>query len=68
MTKKNAIISLKELIDYKKKSIEVMDADSFTSDLEGVRAGMVRLAQSDQEILEKILKELKPNARKKKSL
>ena len=67
MTKQKAIKILKELIDYKKKSIKVMDADSFSTDLEDIRVGMIKLAQSDQEILEKILKELeRKNARKGK--
>ena len=35
-----------------------MDADSFSTDLEDIRQGMVKLAQSDQETLEMILKEL----------
>ena len=48
-----------------------MDADSFTTDLEEIRLGMVKLAQSDAETLEMILKELErknDSKRKKKSL
>ncbi len=67
MTKQRAIKILKELIDYKKRCVEVMDADSFTTDLEDIRIGMVKLAQSDQETLEMILKELeRKNVRKGK--
>ena len=45
-----------------------MNTSTFSTDLEDIRVGMIDLAQHDQETLEKIIKELEPNARKKKSL
>jgi len=60
MTKKNAIIILKELVIYKKKCVEIMDADSFSSDLEDVRVGLVKSAQRDQEIIQRVIDELQP--------
>jgi len=71
MTKARAIKILQEFIKHKKFCVSVMDADSFTTDLEEIRLGMVKLAQSDAETLEMILKELErknDSKRKKKSL
>ena len=60
MTKQRAILILKDFIRYKERCISVIDADSFSSDLEYVRQGLVKLTQSDHEVLEMILKELHP--------
>ena len=48
-----------------------MDEDSFSTDLEELKLGMVRLAQNDAETLERVLKELQTrndSKRKKKPL
>jgi len=68
MTKQKAVKILKELIKYKKNCVDIMNTSTFSTDLEDIRVGMIDLAQRDQETLEKIIKELEPNARKKKSL
>lgn len=58
MTKHKAMVILREFIAYKKECIKIMSEDFLSTDLENIRQRMVRLAQSDQNTLEKILKEL----------
>jgi hypothetical protein len=68
MTKQRAIKILREYINYKKKCVQIMDEDSFSTDLESVRQGLVKLAQGDKETLEIILRELesKNDSKRKK--
>lgn len=65
MTKSNAIKTIRELISYKEKFLEILNGKTFTTDLEEIRQGMARIAQDDKKILEFILSELLP---KKKSM
>jgi len=65
MTKQKAIKKIKEFIKYKKFCVSVMDVDSFSTELEDVRQGMVRSAQRDTETLEMILKELETKKNQK---
>jgi len=65
MTKSNAIKTIRELISYKEKFLEILNGKTFTTDLEEIRQGMARIAQDGKKILEFILSELLP---KKKSM
>jgi len=65
MTKSNTIKTIRELISYKEKFLEILNGKTFTTDLEEIRQGMARIAQDDKKILEFILSELLP---KKKSM
>ena len=58
MTKAKAIKILQELMKHKKYCVSIMDEDSFSTDLEAIKLGMVRPAQSDAETLKRVLKEL----------
>lgn len=60
MTKARAIKIVQEFIKHKKFCVSVMNADSVSTDLEDIRLGMVKLAESDVDTLEMVLKELQP--------
>jgi len=68
MTKQRAIKKIKEFIKYKKFCVSVMDADSFSTELEDIRQGLVKSAQKDIETFEMVLRELEIKKKLNKKL